>query len=339
VIDVVGPGAIGGTIGAFLARAGVRVRLIHRNPAQTAAIRSSGLHITGLEDFTVKVPAYLASEIVGPLQTVLLTVGAAQLPDAMRFIAPRLATDGVVISLLNGIAAHDVALAVGPARTIAGAVSFAGSRKGPNELSYGARGSIAIGEYAGGVTARLREMAKLLRIFGTVEEHENVWGWIWTKVALTSVYTASGVHDWTMLQMFEDAKARTALARLITDVVETAFAEGVELEMVDGLDLSGFRYGRKRDPIAISRVFDELTHMARAVERLRPRNSINRKLRDHQPTEVVPLFEPVIARAAAHGLDVPALKGLVRVFRRLETDPSDLGKDRLQEIAGDALAS
>ena len=55
-----GAGAMGGTIGAHLARAGQKVLFVDMVPEHVRAMRERGLHITGpIADFTVSAQAAL----------------------------------------------------------------------------------------------------------------------------------------------------------------------------------------------------------------------------------------------------------------------------------------
>jgi 2-dehydropantoate 2-reductase len=57
-LAVLGAGAIGSTIGAYLTRAGQDITLIDLWPAHVDAMRQRGLRVTALEeDFTVRVKA------------------------------------------------------------------------------------------------------------------------------------------------------------------------------------------------------------------------------------------------------------------------------------------
>ena len=60
-ILVWGAGAIGGTVGAYLIRAGEPVVFVDRDPDHVAAINAAGLAITGpIEEFRVQARAFLA---------------------------------------------------------------------------------------------------------------------------------------------------------------------------------------------------------------------------------------------------------------------------------------
>ncbi|MGH6928322.1 MAG: ketopantoate reductase family protein, partial [Dongiaceae bacterium] len=55
-----GAGAIGGTVGAYLRRAGLPVLFVDRSAEHVAAMKQSGLSITGpIEEFEISAPASL----------------------------------------------------------------------------------------------------------------------------------------------------------------------------------------------------------------------------------------------------------------------------------------
>ena len=109
---VVGAGAIGGTVGARLLRDGHDVLFCDVDGEHVAAINEHGLTIEGpLEQFTVEARAVVPADLPAPLGAVLLAVKAQHTEAALAEVGPRLAPDGYVVSLQNGlnepiIAAH-----------------------------------------------------------------------------------------------------------------------------------------------------------------------------------------------------------------------------------------
>ncbi|HSB09726.1 MAG TPA: 2-dehydropantoate 2-reductase [Blastocatellia bacterium] len=100
---IVGAGAIGGFLGAMLARAGEDVTLIARG-AHLQAIKDRGISIRGaIGDFEVQVPATDHVESVGPVDVVLLTLKAHSLTDIAPRLAPLIGPDTSVVSAQNGI--------------------------------------------------------------------------------------------------------------------------------------------------------------------------------------------------------------------------------------------
>src|SRR3954471_18618199 len=94
-----GAGAIGGTIGAALARAGENPLLVDADVAHVAAMNASGLKITGpIEDYATAVRAVSPDQVRRPLRRVMLAVKGQHTAAAARIIAPLLADDASVLS-------------------------------------------------------------------------------------------------------------------------------------------------------------------------------------------------------------------------------------------------
>lgn len=83
-----GAGAVGGTVGTYLHRAGHPVVLVDAAADHVARIREHGLRIEGLiENFAVRPPARLPEQIEGPIDTAFLCVKAHHAVEASRHIA------------------------------------------------------------------------------------------------------------------------------------------------------------------------------------------------------------------------------------------------------------
>lgn len=97
-------GAIGGTIGAFLSRAGLPVVLVDAVTQHVEAMNTQGLIISGPVDaFTVSVEAALPSQLHGQYQRILLCVKGQDTRAAIASLKPFLAPDGYVVSMQNGL--------------------------------------------------------------------------------------------------------------------------------------------------------------------------------------------------------------------------------------------
>ena len=81
------------------------------------------------------------AEAPDELRTVLLAVKSRHTSDALATIAPRLAGDGVVVSLQNGLEEYRIAAAVGAERTIGALLTFGGHYAEPGRIVYGGPGS------------------------------------------------------------------------------------------------------------------------------------------------------------------------------------------------------
>src|ERR1700722_7110108 len=116
-----GAGAIGGTAGAFLRRAGNEVTFVDIEPAHIAAIQdpARGLAITGpVEALRVTAPAFTPDALTGTWDHIYLCVKSQPTEAASRALLAHLAPDGYVLSLQNGLCEGIIAGVVGRQRTI-----------------------------------------------------------------------------------------------------------------------------------------------------------------------------------------------------------------------------
>jgi 2-dehydropantoate 2-reductase len=106
-ILVVGAGATGGYFGARLAQAGRDVTFLLR-PARAAAVRASGIRLTGQgPDEAVPVPVLTADELTDPFDLVILTVKHGALAAAMDDMAPAVGPGTLILPFLNGLSHLD----------------------------------------------------------------------------------------------------------------------------------------------------------------------------------------------------------------------------------------
>jgi 2-dehydropantoate 2-reductase len=100
---IFGAGAIGGWLGAALARAGCQLSAVARGPA-LQALRAQGLtlvHGEQREHFTLRAEQDPAA--LGVQDLVILSVKAPGMPDVAERIAPLLGPQTVVLTAMNGV--------------------------------------------------------------------------------------------------------------------------------------------------------------------------------------------------------------------------------------------
>src|SRR5438046_2564496 len=178
-----GAGAIGGTIGAHLARAGHDVTFVDRAEDHVAAINRAGLRIEGPPaQFVSKVPAFLPEDLVGEFAHVVLAVKAQDTADATQALSPRLSRDGYVVSAQNGLNELVIKTIVGDSRTMGCFVNFGADYLDPGVIQYSGRGAVVVGEIDGRLTPRVRELHRAFLDFGDQAiVTANIWGYLWGR--------------------------------------------------------------------------------------------------------------------------------------------------------------
>jgi 2-dehydropantoate 2-reductase len=228
---VVGAGAIGGTIGARLARDGHSVLFCDTDTDHVAAINSSGLTIEGpVETFTIAAQAVSPEQLPGELHAVLLAVKSQHTDVALAAVAPRLAPDGFVVSLQNGINEPQIAGRVGPERTVGAFVNFGADYLEPGRIFVGGRGALYVGELDGRPSGRLDQ---LVRDLPDAKETANIVGFLWAKEAYGAMLFATAVSDLSIADALAEPSYRGVFVQLAQEVLAAA---PVAVEPFDGFD-------------------------------------------------------------------------------------------------------
>jgi len=224
-----GAGAIGGIIGAYLARAGVPVTMVDIVSAHVERCRNEGLVITGpVEEFRQIVPAVTPDALEGTFRRTILAVKAQHTEAATRTLAPHLADDGFVLSAQNGLNEQVIATVVGPERTMGAFVNFGADWHGPGEILFGNRGAVVVGEIDGTIRERTRDMHGLLQHFEPdAVLTADIWAYLWGKLGYGAMLFATALNNETMSENFADPMRTPAFLALGREVMAVARARGV----------------------------------------------------------------------------------------------------------------
>ena len=329
-ILVVGAGAIGAIIGVHLVEAGHTVHFVDTNAEHVAAARAKGMRLSGVSDRTTPVTIMSPAEVSGRYPVVLLAVKARHTLDALPTVEAALEPDGCVVSLQNGLEEYKIARAVGAGRTIGAYLTFGGFFVEPGNVKHGGGGSFKIGEIDGAVTPRIEALAKLLSALQPVGVTGNVFGYLWTKMALGAVYFGTAIVDASVLEIYARDDARGVLEMLCAEVVAVADAMSVRLEDSDGFDPKAFRAGAT-DAAARAASWDAQRRYWSSHD-----NTHTGVWRDlaifKRPTEADYQIRPIIDLAKEKGIAVPRLERLLATVKSIEAGERPQSFDALLSV-------
>jgi 2-dehydropantoate 2-reductase len=333
-ITIVGAGAIGGTVGAFLARGGEDVFFVDAVREHVDAMNARGLTITGRVEFTVPVRAATPDGLRGSLEWVFLAVKAQHTEAALAPVVPLLGPQSVVVSLQNGLNEERIAALVGRERTIAAHVNWGADYLGPGRIMYGGEGAFYIGELDGSVTDRLRALRDTLSRFTKVIVTPNIWGYKWGKQCWASLNYATALVDADAGDILADERNRRVGVALLAESVRLAKREGVKLEAFDGFEPDLMSPSTPQEWKA---AMDSLDRMAdaywRAPDHLKKRTGVWRDLVVRKrKTEVEPRIGDLVRRGRARGLEMPLNAALLRMIHEIEDGTRAMVPENLGEL-------
>jgi 2-dehydropantoate 2-reductase len=231
-ITIIGSGAIGGTLGAHMIRAGHDITLCDADADHVAAIRERGLIIEGpVNEFTVAARAITPDQLPDQVSHAIVAVKSLHTRAAAELLRTRLAPGGDVLTVQNGLTADHLIAAVGRDRVISSFVNIGADVMAPGRILQGNVATFRVGELDGGrITPRVRVFTDALPY---AQPTDNVLGYLWGKEAYGAMLWAGAVSDLTIAEHLEDPRYRPVMIAIAQEVLAQA---PVPVESFDGFD-------------------------------------------------------------------------------------------------------
>jgi 2-dehydropantoate 2-reductase len=221
------------------------VTVVDREQTHIEAIKERGLRITGpVDTFTVFPDAFTTKDIEGQHGAIFLCVKAHDTAGAMDQIQDHLAPEGFVVSIQNGLNERIISSQIGEERTVGCFVNFDADYLDPGVIHYGGRGAVVVGELTGEHTPRLKSLHEALLEFdrGAIQT-ENIWGYLWSKLAFGAMLFATALTDLPVSQVLAIQEYESVFVALVREVFAVSDSKFIELESFDGFDPRAFRVG------------------------------------------------------------------------------------------------
>ena len=331
-----GAGAIGGTLGAHLARAGHDVTMVDTVVEHVDVIARDGLRITGpIDTFTACVPAYTPETLSGMWDEIILSTKAHHTAVAVRALVPHLAGDGYVVSAQNGLNELAIADAVGAGRTVGAFVNFGADYLEPGVIHYGGHGAVVVGEIDGRITPRVTAVRDAWHHFDPrAVVTPNIWGYLWGKGAYGAMLFATALTNESIADALAMPAYRHLYIALAREILAVAAARDVRPEAFDGFDPAAYLTSAPAG--AAERSLDALVaHNRRSAK---SHSGIWRDLAVRKrPTEVDAQLGIVVTLGVQAGVATPVTARLVELIHEIECGTRPLSLDTLDALAATPL--
>lgn len=330
-IAMMGCGAMGTVVGAYLTKAGCQVDLIDQYEEHIQKMRSQGAHITGTVDFTVPVSAMLPGEMQGIYDLVFLLTKQTTNPAVLKNLSQHLNGNSIVCTLQNGVPEPSVAEIIGEGRTIGGTVLWGATFIAPGvsqvtqDLSRNDH-LFEIGEIHGEISERIRRVAAVLEGMGPVKITSSLMASRWGKLINNACMSGmSAVCGATFGEVLDNTQARACLSYIGKEVKLCCEASGYSLPLLlhdqvpDTLDLSDqemFDQNQKMFMDMYSDMRDAKASMLQDLEKGRM-------------TEVRMINGYVSQVGDRYGIDTPFNDKVVEIVSKIEAGELPLSMDNV----------
>lgn len=333
-ILIEGVGGVGGVIAGALIRAGYSPTLLTNNEKITETINGKGLKVTTPEgQFTVSSQAVTHLDQLPEgcsFDAALLIMKATSVVEAAKDTLPFLGPDGYLVTFQNGIVEEAVAQAVRRERVLSGIIGWGATMHGPGDCERTGPGAIHLGELDCRISERMKSLAKLLEEATPVVMTDNIYGALWSKLAINSTITTMGALTGELLgKMLQNSQARKAFLTVYSEVVETAEANGIRLEKVTAPPK--LLYLQKNAGLLTRLIKDILVRLV-AKKHGKLKSSSLQSLERGRRTEIDFLNGHVVEKAKTVGLEVPMNAALTRMIKEIERGDRKICAANLSEL-------
>ena len=309
-VAVVGAGAIGGLLGAHLARSNQDVVLIARGP-HLEAMRSRGVTVRSAQgEFTSHPVCTDDIAAIAGAEIVFITLKAHSIPGVAPALGRALKTDACVVGAMNGIPwwyfpdrylesvdpGGVIARSIPRERVIGCVVYPAATVTEPGIIRHEEGNRFSLGELDGSRTDRVQEISRVLADAGfKAPVQSRLVNEIWLKlVGNATLNPVSAVTRATVAGMLGSAEARDLIRSLMEEVDAVARSLGVEL------------------PLSIDRRIEGAAAVGEH------KTSMLQDMEARKPLEIEALLGAVIEIAEEQKVEVPRLRVLYRLTKLAE---------------------
>lgn len=237
-IGILGCGAMGTVMGAYMTKNGLDVELIDSYKEHVDVLNKNGAHIIGSVDMIVPVKAVTPEEMKGIYDLIFLFTKQTVNDTVLKNLLPHLNEKSTVYTLQNGVPEHFVAGYVGEERTLGGTVLWGATfvKPGVSELTQDITKNdhlFEIGAIDGTIGERVNNAAEILGYMGRAKITDTLmasrWGKLINNACMSGMSAACGA---TFGEILQNEKSRACLSYLAREVKRCCEAEGYKMPIL-----------------------------------------------------------------------------------------------------------
>lgn len=328
-IVIIGAGAIGSIIAAYLVRAGEDVVLIGRE-RQVQAIRNKGLKITGVrgeENFRLNARTSMEQEP----DLAIFTVKTQDIEEAFsqnnKFLE-----NCIVLSTQNGVQADNILSShFEKEKMFSSIVMFGATYVNTGEVTFNFEGDWIIGKPFTPVTPETHQLADIFKTALPVKIVTDIMGMKWLKLFVNFNNCIPALVGCSMQETFADidfCKLSVLLLKEGVDIVRKANIKFISLPSFPSRRIDGLT----SMPLAQAAEIMNKTLTSLSEEPLF--GSILQSIKRGRPSEINFINGEIVHLAAQMRMDSPLNKKILELVHRVEKEGKFLHPDEVKKELG-----
>lgn len=331
-IGILGCGAMGTVMGAYMTKNGLDVELIDSYKEHVDVLNKNGAHIIGSVDMIVPVKAVTPEEMKGIYDLIFLFTKQTVNDTVLKNLLPHLNEKSTVCTLQNGVPEHFVAGYVGEERTLGGTVLWGATfvKPGISELTQDITKNdhlFEIGAIDGTIGERVNNAAEILGYMGRAKITDTLmasrWGKLINNACMSGMSAACGA---TFGEILQNEKSRACLSYLAREVKRCCEAEGYKMPILLNEQLP------YSCDIKDQEMFDTNQRMFLEMykDMYTAKASMLQDLEKEKKTEVLMINGYVSSTGDKYNIDTPFNDTVVEIVTKIEKKLLPLSMDNLK---------
>ena len=310
---IVGPGGLGGTVAALLARKGAcEVTILGRPGAHIDTIQRNGLRLIGLKEFTVQIAATADAKSIRECDGLIFAVKAQDTQAALTMTAHIHVRD-FVASLQNGVIKDEMlARAFGQEKVIGALAVVAGARPAPGIVNWTYDGGTQFGELDGKTSGRVDDIVDIFQGAGLITQSSvAIVSATWSKmVGWIPVGLLATLSRQSNAGILSNRVLATAYVSMIRELNALAKAKGIPLIDLGPYHVKTWCQGTVE--AAVEKV------MTSPLASSQSTHSALQDIEKGQPTEFGACVGPMLADASKRSIPIQRIQVMYATLMGLE---------------------
>lgn len=316
---IVGAGAIGSLVGAYMAKGGADVTLLDIGD-HIHVIEQEGLKVRTIGGgfFQVKVRASPDAKAINDVDLLILTVKTFHTEPALTSVSHLKKRIQLSLSIQNGVEKEDHLIRFFGEEKVVGAICLEGAtRLGAAEILHTMSGITYVGELDGRETDRAKAVCQLFMAGGLkAEVIPNILSADWAKwinfAAGAALCSLTGLEYYKILKTRELA---LLFAQVYREYAQLAKAVGVKVRDFPGFEVKTISKADSSKALEILKARGEDLE-ARGMTKVRP--SLCQDVENGRKTEYEAIYGYAIREADKMGVEMPLTRYIYQILKGLD---------------------
>jgi 2-dehydropantoate 2-reductase len=238
-IVIVGPGAMGSLLAAFLSKTKQDIWLLDKDRERASRINSGGITMEGVSgDWQVKVQITVEAKEVGEADLAIICVKSGDTKDAALALRPAIGSKSRILTLQNGLGNLEIISEVlGGEKVIGGVTNLGATLVEPGKVRHAGKGETIIGRIDGKIPVEMRYIRELFNRAGLdTRISKDIKSILWSKLIINAGINAlTAITRLNNGRLLEFEGSRKILREAVAEATKVAKRKRIKLIYDDPL--------------------------------------------------------------------------------------------------------